>query len=443
MERTIIILDDSLGSEALKERYLDERFEWKCDRCLLNSLDFSNVYYSMDEFLRLIDNLKDNRFFSEIILKAVSYVPYVVSKCSPNMMKPYYVRELISRNVSCYNFLELPYYSNDRECLLKIIANTNYCQILGQASEELQNDKAFIMEAIEWNYKCYYYLKERMRKDRDIALLVVSKEGYMLEDSDIKHCFSADKEVVKAAVMSSHSAIMFASSKLKEDREFFKNDILPFDPSLFRYAHLQLRSDITYISELIVNFPQCIQYAISNIQGDIEYVLELIKINPLVVLYANWKELSTEYAIKKITQHDLPDSVISSIYEELDDDYALDSFVMRSIQRDPKTLQLFHLHKGCLQVVSHAVQIDGLTLEYAERRIRMEKDIVRKACKQNPNSFKFADPTLRQDLEFVSELIEKVHPTIVFHASLLPKIQRDVIKKTLLNNPKLLKEVNW
>ncbi|EFC36011.1 predicted protein [Naegleria gruberi] len=199
-------------------------------------------------------------------------------------------------------------------------------EILGQASEELQNDKAFIMEAIEWNYKCYYYLKERMRKDRDIALLVVSKEGYMLEDSDIKHCFSADKEVVKAAVMSSHSAIMFASSKLKEDREFFKNDILPFDPSLFRYAHLQLRSDITYISELIVNFPQCIQYAISNIQGDIEYVLELIKINPLVVLYANWKELSTEYAIKKITQHDLPDSVISSIYEELDDDYALDSF---------------------------------------------------------------------------------------------------------------------
>ena len=84
---------------------------------------------------------------------------------------------------------------NDREFILAAI--TQFGGPLGYASEELKNDRAFILAAVTQNGRALRYASEELKNNREIVLAAVTQNGWALIDASEE--LKGERDIVLAA----------------------------------------------------------------------------------------------------------------------------------------------------------------------------------------------------------------------------------------------------
>lgn len=215
---------------------------------------------------------------------------------------------------------ELKKLVDEKEQLLEAIGyNAHSATTLKFASEELRNDKDFVLKAIRRNEYALRYASERLRDNKDFILEAVKQSGFNLKYASerLKH----DKEIILTAVKKNSYALEYAPKRLRDDREF--------------------------ILEAVKNNGLALKYASEELKDDKEVVLEAVKDNGLALKFAPERLRDNE------------EVVLEAVKESGDAlHYASERL------RDDK------------EVVLTAVKYSGWALEYASDRLKNDKDFI-------------------------------------------------------------------
>ena len=134
---------------------------------------------------------------------------------------------------------------NDKDFVLKAIRRNGYA--LQYASDGLKGDKEFILKVMQINGLTLKYASERLNDDRDVVLEAVKNNGKSLAYSSVR--LRDDREIVLEAVKNNGLALKFVPGDLNNDKEVvltaIKNNI-----GALEFASERLKNDKDFISEV-------------------------------------------------------------------------------------------------------------------------------------------------------------------------------------------------
>ena len=108
---------------------------------------------------------------------------------------------------------------DNKEFLLKSIEETNDPYLLIFSSSRLRADKLLVKQVKNIGF-AYKYLSQDLKNDKEIALLAVESRGFALGDMP-KHLRN-DDDVVKVAINKFPPSYIFASMRLRKNRQYLE-----------------------------------------------------------------------------------------------------------------------------------------------------------------------------------------------------------------------------
>ncbi len=125
-----------------------------------------------------------------------------------------FIIEILAKNPLALEFVSKE-LQNDKKVVLEAIkAHPDAFQF---ASEELKNDKEFVLEAIEISDRIIKYASFNLRNDKDVAFKIIKRGAYSIKD--MSHSILADKDIILPAVKVGPLVYYSVSNELKNDRE--------------------------------------------------------------------------------------------------------------------------------------------------------------------------------------------------------------------------------
>lgn len=134
--------------------------------------------------------------------------------------------------INIYNKYELD--SNlleNKDFLLGSLKSTKFSYAYNVISDNLKNDKEFMLKAINIDGNIQMYASPELKQDKDIAITAVSKFGWNLQEFPT---FQADKDVVMTAALKNINALQFASKELLADKDFMF-ELIQKNPLALKY----------------------------------------------------------------------------------------------------------------------------------------------------------------------------------------------------------------
>ncbi len=155
----------------------------------------------------------------------------------------------------------------DREIVL-IAVNRNG-MALGDANESLKKDHEIVLAAVNQEGWALQFADESLKKDREIVLAAVQQHGSALFYADVS--FKQDREIVLAAVNQEGGALIGADESLKKDREIVLAAVQQSGWAL-QYADASLKQDREVVLAAVKQSGMAIQYSDASLKQDPEIV---------------------------------------------------------------------------------------------------------------------------------------------------------------------------
>ena len=280
--------------------------------CCIEINDLSNI--SKQIFNAIIPDLKPNTTFSitdkiEILhnylkdtntIKLENYITNIYNSSQKDyilyIIKEYYYDDINRSLIDYKHWLEnLSYF----ECFL-IVTSGNLSihekyLILSMISKygdrlpvflnnDLKKDRDIVLAVVKKNGELLDYACEELKGDKEIVLAAVKQNGHALiwASQDLM----GDKEIVLYAVNTCGAVLCFASEKLKGDREIVLAAIKQYGGALL-YACEELKGDKEIVLNAVKRNGDSLEYASKELKGDKEIVLAAINQNLKSLIYAS------------------------------------------------------------------------------------------------------------------------------------------------------------
>lgn len=184
---------------------------------------------------------------------------------------------------------------NNRELLLERIKNYPNGEWLRYASDELKNDKKFILSIVGQPSMVAMgdylkYASDELKDDITVVLSAVTASSYSFS-SALRYASQRlrdNREVVLAAVKNDGSMIRYASMRLQNNREVVLNAVKSLSGWwALKYFGLFFRDDIEVVRAAINQDGKALQYASPRLRRNREIVLAAVKQNGNAILYAS------------------------------------------------------------------------------------------------------------------------------------------------------------
>ena len=254
----------------------------------------------------------------------------------------------------------------DREIALLVIKKDG--MTLGDSRNHLRADKELVLAAIQQNGRALQYASEDLRQDREVVLAAVQQDGMALEYAGP---FRQDREVVLTAVQQDGMALESASEELQEDREV--------------------------VLTAVQQDGMALESASGELQEDREVVFAAVQQDGMALMYADQFRQDREIVLAAVSQDG---RALEYAGEELQGDREV---VLAAVQQDGMALESASEElQGDREVVLAAVQQDGMVLDYAGKKLRKDREIVLAAVSQDGRALEFASKKLRQDPEVLA-----------------------------------------
>ena len=208
----------------------------------------------------------------------------------------------------------------------------NHACLFNDLPVELQNDRDFVLKAVEVNGAIYEYLSDELKEDEEIAIMALN--NYSCECyTHLPYELFDNEKVVEAAIKNDGlgaKVLWCVSDRLKDNKdivmlavsrstgvEFFYED-RPDDGYTYNdalcYASERLRDDKDVVLLSVENNPDSLESASARLQNDYEVVLTAVKGNAHALKYAS-EDLRGNKELVLIAAN----SYFSSIYDYYDE----------------------------------------------------------------------------------------------------------------------------
>jgi hypothetical protein len=290
------------------------------------------------------------------------------------------------------------------------------------ASEELRNDKQFMLQAVKRNCMALEFASAALKNNKEVVMEAVKKEGGCLRHAsdDMKK----NEEVVLQAVIQTTAAIMHASSELRKDKKFILRVIIN-KPMAFTYCYEDFRNDKEVVMTAVEKKGTLLSDASYKLKKDEEVVLAAIKQDPAAMIYASESLKSQKEFLLKAIQ--VNDYVLLYISKEIstNKDFLLDAIkingkALRFLSSELPSNKQFMLQaikfsadamyyvnddlKLDKKFVLEAVKQNGLALEFISWKFKGDKDVVLQALLQNPEAIQYAHRDFQNDPDILASV---------------------------------------
>ncbi|KAL9644185.1 hypothetical protein ABK040_005648 [Willaertia magna] len=278
-----------------------------------------------------------------------------------------YFKEIISINDK---------FTNDIDVIsLAIKKNKKYFE---DASSEIQNSKECILKLLEINPKCYFYLLDKFKKDRDIIEKVVSLDGSILEQVP-KECLT--NNIVKIAVSNYGYALDYVPKEFKT-----------YDIALT--AVKQKENALFYVPKEIL---------------DETIIIEAIKKSGFIFYDVRDTKFYKERHLNLLAAQNI--TQLDRICEDFRNDKEIVLEVLKNVNNQMSLNSYFHIRDETLrrdkEICLMAAKGAGKVLSGMSDEMRDDKDVVIQAIRSNEFAIEFASDRLRNDKEIAIELFSK------------------------------------
>jgi hypothetical protein len=347
------------------------------------------------------------------------------------------------------------------------------------ASEELKNDKDFVLNVI--NSDVYYleHASPKIRSDREIIIRAVQLDGYALQLASEE--LRSDTEIVKLAILSQPLSIQFAGSDLRNNKELLKlamdsdiaaiqyaGPILQNDKEIMSIANLSKALDhkrpSNFISKILPNY-SCNETALllfaSKKPQDLLFCLScsicesVVKDeNFLIKFFANLPEndrtidnLLQQLDVKILSNPKLFDVLRLDKYPN-NYKYADKSlqknrdFVLKHVKTNSEIIYLApHVFQEDKEILSAALIQDGLSLKLANKTLSKDVETVKLALANNGLALKYASKDLRNNFEIVKQAVNQDGNALAYASSELKK-NKELVSIASSRNPESMLFLN-
>ncbi len=211
---------------------------------------------------------------------------------------------------------------NISHCLNSLKRKKDYWHFLPRSwnniDKTLQENKDFVMSALKIQYSLYFYLSDKLQKDKDILMctfiwLWVNTQHIMDDNSN-------NQELFYSAVQSNWMILKYASDEIKNNKYIVLSAVADTPISL-QYASEELRTDhevilnainnenvyyynentvLYYLSDVIKNNKEITLTAVKKLSSNLEYVSKELRENKDFIKQCllEWKPLRDAYWFK-------------------------------------------------------------------------------------------------------------------------------------------------
>ena len=267
------------------------------------------------------------------------------------------------------------------------------------------------------------------RDDKEIVLAAVSSHGgrypaqrrHYLCDFQYSTCYTMLLSLYDCPMIVV-DALMFASERLRSDREVVTEACISSGTALSFASNDALRADRAVVMAAVTNRGEALMFASAELRSDRGIVLNAVKQNPLALedaaddLKADFslvqKAVEIEGCCLRFASTELRRNRVIAIAAVSQNGHAL-RWVSNSLKGDKLVVQKAVSNAGsALQeassnlrndptIVMAAVRNDGLALCHASNEVKECRSIVIEAVKQNGEALMYASEGLRDDRDVV------------------------------------------
>jgi hypothetical protein len=224
---------------------------------------------------------------------------------------------------------------------------------LNFASEALQADRDFVMEAVKHRGMALEFASEALRADREVAMEAVKQIGLALAFTS--EALQADRDFVMEAVKKDGWSLYYASESLQADREIVLAAVKQDGASL-KYANREFWSDREVVLEAVKKCALSVKYNNDQVGFALGFASEALQADREVVLAA---VNGCGWVLK---------------------------FASEALRADR-------------EVVLAAVKQAGSALKYASEVLRADREVVVAAFKQDETALEYAGEALQDELK--------------------------------------------
>jgi len=256
------------------------------------------------------------------------------------------------------------------------VLNITYC------SEKFTDNKEMIIKCIKYgakqnNFNFLYYISDRLKNDKEIAMLTVKTNGCSL--NKFSENIRSNKEIIIEAIKQDPFAMIYISDKIKNNSEFIIHciqnyNVYPYLPSKISQVKKFVLAAIKIKGDYFQNLPY-------GLQNDKEIALEAIKKDGLNISYISKKKL-----------------------------------------RNDKEIALT------------AIRENGSTIQYLKSKFRNDKNIALEVVKQDGYYIQYLEPKLAIDEDIIIEALRKNNDVLKIKMTIFNKINGNLILKIIKSN---------
>jgi len=316
--------------------------------------------------------------------------------------------ELMTRIDWRFFHLAPPFFKNSEHHLLGLIPfNANF---FAHASEELKDNKEFILKLIKENPWLLARLNDTLRHDKDILKAALNAFG----GKQVFQDFEKNESLIFEALTSKRTVqvLQYANDSLCHNPKLILMAVTANGWAL-QYASAELRNDPAIVLAAIKSVPWAYVYASQELKQRRDFQEKAVETNGLTLPYMceelkNNKEIvaKAKESSKWRPTGDLPFYWIPG--------EAKPPFKPRK-KRVRLDLASEESRKSKIYVLC-AVSKDGLSLEYVSQDLKEDPEVVLKALFQDEKAFIYASKQLQEDGYFLLKAI-KLNPLVLAFVS--------------------------
>lgn len=219
----------------------------------------------------------------------------------------------VRQDGSALEFASTKFRSN-REAVLEAIKTGATFQF---ASDDLKRNKAFILEACQYNSGIFDYVSEKLKRDREFMAVAIGRNAMVLDYAEYE--LKDNKSIVLAAVKRNGLALQYASRRCQMDRSIILMAVSQNGLSL-EFASTEWRRNREIVLKAVRQNGRALLYASEQLRGDQEIVLEAVRTDTQSLFLADRAFFSDKHFLLKVAKNvekDLIGCIADSAADEL------------------------------------------------------------------------------------------------------------------------------
>jgi len=369
------------------------------------------------------NEIKNNK---KIVLTAVKQNGLALEFASKRLQKDKaIVMAALKNNGNAYQFVD-DSLKQDKTVILQAVKNGIWT-ILRIDNELI--DKEIILAAVKKEPNIFDYIEDKYKNDNDVITAVAIKASYIVNRLNnqpinnkkdmlnlLKHGTSLkvannklrdNKELVLAAISNDASNFLFASQRIKNDKQLildiFTNKKNSDNLDLLEGIAKKFKNDKNFMLKLVSTNGLALKYASNRLKRDKQVVLTALRQAPLALKFADSRFKKDQKIVINVIKKD------GYALRYADPRYQKNKkIVLLAVKSSSEALKFAdYTLKADRDVVLAAVQNSGFALQYAAETLTKDKDIVLTAIKDHYSYYKYAHKSLFKNKAFILELIQK------------------------------------